>query len=228
MGLTFKARVLLELGAELISSDGMALYELIKNGLDAGSEEIRIEIQIVMQTSMKRALLRKWKDAGLAWDEEKFLAEVEAGIDSGAPDDAVQAFISALQTGSRTDALTTLEETCAELNFIKVVDSGSGMDDKVLNECYLTVGTTNRLREKMHLLESTNEETGKERVPLGEKGIGRLAAMRLGHFVQVISAVESEPREFVLNLDWRPIYANPMLSLDHESLQFEPVVGPLK
>ncbi|WP_047392889.1 ATP-binding protein [Chitinibacter sp. ZOR0017] len=229
MGLTFKARVLLELGAELISSDGMALYELIKNGLDAGSEEIGIEIQIVMQTSMKRALLRKWKDTSLAWNAEQFLAEVEAGIDSSAPDDAVEDFIGALQTNSRTNALATLEDTCAELNFIKVIDSGTGMNDTALNLCYLTVGTTNRLEEKNFLLEDNeDEDSHNERIPLGEKGIGRLAAMRLGHFVQVVSAVESEPREFVLDLDWRPIYANPMLDLDHWSLQFEPVIGPFK
>lgn len=228
MGLTFKARVLLELGAELISSDGMALYELIKNGLDAGSKEIGIDIQIVMQPSMKRTLLRKWKDTRHAWSAEKFLAEVEAGVDSGAPDEAVEEFIRSIETGSRAEMLAAFEETCVELNFIKVVDTGCGMDDKALNECYLTVGTTNRLQEKMHLLESTSEDADRERVPLGEKGIGRLAAMRLGHYVQVISAVETKPREFVLDLDWRPVYANPMLSLDHESLQFEPVVGPRK
>lgn len=228
MGLSFKARVLLELGAELISSDGMALYELIKNGLDASSKEIGIEIQVVMQPSMKRALLRKWKDTRLAWNAETFLTEVEAGIDDSAPDDAIDTFIDTIQLGSREDALATLEEACVEFNFIKVIDSGSGMDDKSLNECYLTIGTTNRLQEKKHLLESISEEAEKERVPLGEKGIGRLAAMRLGHFVRVVSAVESKTREFVLDLDWRPIYANPMLSLDHESLQFEPVEGPQK
>jgi hypothetical protein len=35
MTFNIKARVLLELGAELISSDGIALYELIKNSVDA-------------------------------------------------------------------------------------------------------------------------------------------------------------------------------------------------
>ncbi len=228
MGLTFKARVLLELGAELISSDGMALYELIKNGLDAGSKEIGIDIQVVMQPSMKRALLRKWKDARLAWNAKTFQAEVEAGIDNSAPSDAIEAFVDTLREESRADALAALEEACVEFNFIKVVDSGDGMDGNALDECYLTVGTTNRLQKKMRLLEDTRNEADEEQVPLGEKGIGRLAAMRLGHFVQVVSAVESHPREFVLDLDWRPVYANPMLDLDDKSLQFKPVVGARK
>ena len=43
---TFKinARMLLELGAELISSDGVALYELIKNSVDAGAKTVKIQI----------------------------------------------------------------------------------------------------------------------------------------------------------------------------------------
>lgn len=227
MGLTFKARVLLELGAELISSDGMALYELIKNGLDAGSKEIGIEIQVVMQPSMRRALLRKWKDTRLSWSLDTFLAEVRSGIDNSAPSTAIDAFMSSIQKGARADALSALEAACAEFNFIQVVDSGRGMNATELDECYLTVGTTNRLQEKMRLLKDLNSDD-EERVPLGEKGIGRLAAMRLGHFIKVVSAVKSEPHEFVLDLDWRPVYANPMLDLSAPSLQFKPVLGGKK
>lgn len=226
MGLTFKARVLLELGAELISSDGMALYELIKNGLDAGSKEIRIEIQVVMQPSMRRALLRKWKDTRLAWNADTFLAEVGAGVDNSAPRTEIDAFTGTLQGGSRAAAISALEAACAEFNFIKVVDFGGGMDADALDECYLTVGTTNRLQEKMRLLKADNGDD--ENIPLGEKGIGRLAAMRLGHFIKVVSSVTSKPHEFVLDLDWRPVYANPMLDLSDKSLQFHPMVGAKK
>jgi signal transduction histidine kinase len=227
LGLTFKARILLELGAELISSDGMALYELIKNGLDAGSEEISIEIQVVMQPSMKRALLRKWKDIRQAWSAKKFLAEIEAGVENSAPDKEIEDFINTIQLGSRESALAALEDACVEFNFIKVVDFGTGMDAETLDECYLTVGTTNRLQKKLRLMDA-GSNADEEQIPLGEKGIGRLAAMRLGHFVQVVSAVELESREFVLDLDWRPVYANPMLDLSDKSLQFSPRLGSLK
>ena len=37
MSFRVAARTLLHLGAELISSDAVAFYELIKNGFDAGS-----------------------------------------------------------------------------------------------------------------------------------------------------------------------------------------------
>ena len=45
---TFKvaARTILQLGSELISSDSIAFYELIKNGFDAGSERVEVEFLI--------------------------------------------------------------------------------------------------------------------------------------------------------------------------------------
>lgn len=224
MGLTFKARVLLELGAELISSDGMALYELIKNGLDAGSKDIGVEIQVVVQPSMRRALLRKWRDHRHPWSSADFLAEVEAGIEPSAMADVVEAFKERLQKGPREVAIKAFEDACVDFNYIKVLDSGSGMDAKALDECYLTVGTTNRLQEKMHLLRERGDELNDAQVPLGEKGIGRLAAMRLGHFIRVISAVATQPHEYVLDLDWRPVYVDPMLDLSDKALQFQPVV----
>lgn len=222
MGLTFKARVLLELGAELISSDGVALYELIKNGLDAGSEDISIQIQVVMQASTKRAILRRWRDSTVKWDPDKFLEEVESGIDSTASDPARTEFLASVSTESRTKALTALEDACIEFNFIEVVDSGTGMNADTLDQCYLTIGTTNRLFEKKAAVEGNTDGA---RVPLGEKGIGRLAAMRLGHYVRVVSCVANEPNEFTLDLDWRPVYANPALELHDKTLQFEPKLG---
>ena len=46
--MTFKvaARTILQLGSELISSDSIAFYELIKNGFDAGSSRVEIEFLI--------------------------------------------------------------------------------------------------------------------------------------------------------------------------------------
>ncbi len=43
------ARTILELGSELISSDIIAFYELIKNGFDAGSDRgVEISFNIVL------------------------------------------------------------------------------------------------------------------------------------------------------------------------------------
>src|SRR3972149_3628312 len=40
------ARTVLHLGAGLISSDGIALYELIKNSFDAGTDSVDIAVQM--------------------------------------------------------------------------------------------------------------------------------------------------------------------------------------
>src|SRR5258708_3922012 len=44
MGFRVQARTILQLGAELISSDAIAFYELIKNSFDAGAKAVRIRI----------------------------------------------------------------------------------------------------------------------------------------------------------------------------------------
>lgn len=42
------ARTLLELGAELISSDDIAIYELVKNALDAQSPTVTIRLVVTL------------------------------------------------------------------------------------------------------------------------------------------------------------------------------------
>src|SRR6266702_7787124 len=56
MKFSVKARVLLELGADLISSDAIALYELIKNAIDAGSDKIEVRIVSHLTNSGYKAL----------------------------------------------------------------------------------------------------------------------------------------------------------------------------
>jgi hypothetical protein len=46
MAFKVQARTLLQLGAELISSDAIALFELIKNAFDAGSPEVHIDVVV--------------------------------------------------------------------------------------------------------------------------------------------------------------------------------------
>src|SRR6185295_19681074 len=46
MSFRVMARTILQLGAELISSDSIAFYELIKNAFDAGSPKVDIDVVI--------------------------------------------------------------------------------------------------------------------------------------------------------------------------------------
>ncbi|WP_132468520.1 sensor histidine kinase [Pseudomonas aeruginosa] len=224
MAIIFKARVLLELGAELISSDSVALYELIKNGVDAGSKKISIDIFVVLQPSSYRALLAKWGEEGQDWSDAEFKQDLEERIDKTAQYGVSEEFVRLVTSSSgREESLKALSDAFFQFNYIKVTDWGHGMTDDELKSCYLTVGTPTRLTQKKEIL----DKGGKESVPLGEKGIGRLAAMRIGHYVLVKTASSKKPGiEFELELDWRPIFKDP--NLDASALNFEPTLGRIK
>lgn len=217
MALLFKARVLLELGAELISSDSVALYELIKNGIDAGSKKIFIEISVVLQPSSYRVMLQRWRDTKKQWSHSEFISDLSDALEPGISEEISAAFLNKISgANDRVTALEKLGEAFFDFNYVKVSDFGHGMDDDDLRSCYLTIGTPGRLLQKQKMLD------GAGRVPLGEKGIGRLAAMRIGHYVNVLTSHESKKKGslFELELDWRPVFKDPTLNAD--ALNFEP------
>src|SRR5882757_1262230 len=90
----FKARVLLELGAELISSDAIALYELVKNAIDAGSRRTSILIQVVLQYSKyqaaRQALLT---GARRPFEADEFVDLLSEELESSAGEQACAEFL---------------------------------------------------------------------------------------------------------------------------------------
>lgn len=213
MSLTFKARVLLELGAELISSDAVAVYELVKNGIDAGSKKIEVHINVALQPSAWRKIHQLYNKT--AWSSETFIQDLEGRLEASATEQQKGDFMSHIGSpGSLKEALDRLDEAFFKENSISVVDHGKGMTAETLKSRYLTVGTPARLHERRQRLDE-----GK-RPPLGEKGIGRLAAMRLGHHVTVLTAAEGDSTRQELVLDWRPVFAD--VDLDADALDFAP------
>ena len=80
---------------------------------------------------------------------------------------------------------------------IIVTDNGSGMTSDTLREVWLTIGTDFR---------ATQRAVGKKssrfhRLPLGEKGIGRLAVHKLGRKITLISRVSGKD-ETVMRVNW--------------------------
>ncbi|WP_404941064.1 ATP-binding protein [Pseudomonas danubii] len=229
MAINFKARVLLELGAELISSDAVAIYELVKNALDAGSKSVEIDIDIALQYSaysqLEESLLlySGSESAGDKFDCHKFNLLVESCIENDATEATKLRFRSSYGSpASADDALERLRFAFCQGSTIVIRDHGSGMSVATLNSCYLTVGAPGRLLEKNAILDKIDRAKfkGNEKLPLGEKGIGRLSAMRLGHLIKVKSKMSEEEVWNWLELDWRPAFLN--LSLDASELNFEP------
>lgn len=80
---------------------------------------------------------------------------------------------------------------------IVVEDSGMGMDYKTVTEVWLEPGTDYRVRQR-----EAGERTPKfGRMPLGEKGVGRFAAHKLGKKITLTTRKAREP-EIVVQVNW--------------------------
>lgn len=238
VGFQFKARVLLELGAELISSDSIAIYELVKNSLDAGSTEVNIQIDVALPHSAYRQLRGlletevegsgsgRGSTVNLDVFNQALRQEIE---DSGASENARERFFQHYgEPRTLSSALECLDEAYLRSNRIRFKDRGCGMSAEDLRDVFMTVGTTSRRAEKDKFVASAIRGGSRlhydyalpaKGMPLGEKGIGRLAAMRLGHYVKVTTKTASEKHWNVLLLDWRRALDN--ADLDASELGFE-------
>lgn len=129
-----RARLLLELGNQLIKDEGIALFELVKNAYDADATEVNVSLK---------------------------------NIDS-------------LEKGE-----------------ISIIDNGCGMNWDIVTGVWLEPGTD--YREKQIL---SGKKTKKyKRLPLGQKGIGRFGAHKLGRYIELITRSKDD-NEIVVVIDW--------------------------
>ena len=195
------ARTVLELGAELISSDVIAFYELIKNGFDAESS---IGAEIYFEITLRRNDYLKFRHRATegSADVKRLKTDVVNSLDQSAPHESLTSFRKAIQ-GARnlSEFIEALDRAYAVENRIIVSDQGTGMSQQDLVDNYLVIGTASRKRAiDAALAEHT---AGKRSAPyLGEKGIGRLSAMRLGDRLTVETAEKQDKRLNLLRIDW--------------------------
>jgi len=167
------ARTVLELGAELISSDVIAFYELMKNAFDAKSPtgaEIRFEILLRRNDYLK---LRRRAIKGLT-DIDQIRADVEEALELSAPYDSLDRFREAIyDTKDMDEFVKMLDKAYTVENRIIVSDNGTGMSKQDLIDNYLVIGTASRKRAIDSALAKNTSKNGKAHY-LGEKGIGRI------------------------------------------------------
>ena len=121
-----------------------------------------------------------------------------------------------------TSVHVTLENVeNAENGKIIIEDNGSGMDWETVVNVWLEPGTDYRAVQK-----EAGQKTPKfKRIPLGEKGVGRLAAHKLGQVIKVVSRKRDRP-EIVINIDWTDFSSKKYLSdaevqvMEREPLHF--------
>ncbi|WP_396614784.1 ATP-binding protein [Lysobacter soli] len=199
------ARTVLELGAELISSDIIAFYELIKNAYDARSRTgADIHFNIVLR---RNTYLRIRKNAELAKQQPRraealanLHQDLKRSLETSAGPERITRFMEAMDPATTLENfIKRLEDAYRTHNTIVVADTGTGMSVEELSTNYLTIGTPSRKKAVDKAIESKDEKPPF----LGEKGIGRLSAMRLGEMLTVQTAREEDEWLNRLDVDWR-------------------------
>ncbi|MGE8130057.1 sensor histidine kinase [Methylobacterium sp. NPDC080182] len=222
MSFRINARTLLHLGSELISSDGIALYELIKNAYDAKSPIVRITAAVALPRRLQREIFEavsaaqspKSPSSRNTATLHRLVSACRAELNASSP-----------TAGSVRDALGKcrtlfdLSQVAMDANQIVVADDGRGMSLVDLERSFLTIGTRSKLVEKA-------SQAADNQPILGEKGIGRLSAMRLGGRLQLRSATSRDECWATLDIDWS--------AFDHDneqelsSIDINPVEGEKK
>lgn len=191
------ARTVLELGAELISSDIIAFYELIKNGFDAKTQHgVEVHFNIVLRRNALLSLMQRCKDGEKPAD---LRVAALAALTPDTPADKLELARKMIDDAKNLPALIQAIQQIYDLSTIEIVDTGTGMSMGDLSENYLVIGTPNRKREVDDALARGEKDTPY----LGEKGIGRLSAMRLGERLRVETARANDKVMNLLNIDWR-------------------------
>ncbi len=214
----FAARVLEHLGAELISSDDVALYELVKNGFDAAPNrgepttvKVLVDFWLEIETvrRIRSYLMTEFPEPARRVNKTDILGVLKVANQS----DSFGAYLNDEQMASLDavfPAKGVVEDFCravGDVNSITVADQGVGMSAEELDRYFLTIGTSHRLNEhRRHANSGDPYERGGP--PTGEKGIGRLSMMRLGHEAVVRTCQLNETRMHVLTIDWRRFVDN--------------------
>ena len=100
----------------------------------------------------------------------------------------------------------TLENVESPDASIIVEDDGNGMTLETIRDIWLVPGHDHRARQR-----ATLERTGRGRLPLGEKGLGRFAAHKLGNRIDVVTRAR-ERRECVVSINWADLIRQENLS----------------
>ena len=213
MSFTFSARTVLELGKELISSDEVAIYELIKNAVDASSPRVEIVVSVLLRNS-------DYKDAIAQIEEErKSPSEVTRFIRSKLIDvDNTNSHTLLDRLGNNVgtkDFLKTLASLYDTFNYIEIRDTGHGMSLDDLSKVFLRIGTNSRRKENLRGARN-----------LGDKGIGRLSTMRLGDCLRVKTSRNNDTYWNLLSVDWTLFSRDE--DIDADSIIVAPELGNKK
>ncbi len=90
--------------------------------------------------------------------------------------------------------------------WIEVRDDGDGMDRKTIKTIWMVPGHDHRKRQR-----AAEERSHCDRLPLGEKGLGRFAAHKLGDHITLVTRA-ADQLECVVEIDWEELSEKEFLS----------------
>lgn len=209
------ARTLIHLGAELITSDEVALNELIKNAFDAESKRVRIDFHIALPQAELDQLQTRARSGSGSQGVKEFVNEIADRLkaEGDLPKGNAQRATQLIQRLVRADTWAQSAAVLETVNVIVVSDRGSGMDQATLESVFLRVGTPFRLH--------TQTTSELQRTILGNKGIGRLAMMRLGDRASVTSW-RAPNSAHLIEFDWRQ-FDDPSKSISDVAIKIQAV-----
>jgi hypothetical protein len=104
-----------------------------------------------------------------------------------------------------------LKSLNTEWGVVEIQDNGLGMDLETLLSKWMTPASGHKEIQKLN-----NIRTKKGRLPLGEKGVGRFAAQKIGNKFRMITKVKNTNKELCVFIDWRDFVNNDKYLTDIE------------
>ncbi len=115
-----------------------------------------------------------------------------------APDLAIAELVKNAYDADATFCNISVTGSQSRTQLIRVSDDGIGMDVEAIRRSFLLIGSSNKSKTKI--------TDGHSRIPLGEKGLGRIAALRIGRKATVVTRPESEPGiQYSIEFNWDAI-----------------------
>lgn len=204
------------MGAELITSDDVALNELIKNAFDAQSPRVEVMLEAPADVGALSLLLERLlaNPAKIGNDEAREVFQTALASELSSRERA--AMLVGLDEASPggAPAIADFVATLLATRFkIVVRDTGSGMSAEELEDRFLVIGTPGKLLAKRSA--RVDDPT-----ILGEKGIGRLSMMRLGRHAVVKSKKTGQRRWNHVRFEWSQ-FDDPSRFLDEIEVKVE-------
>lgn len=104
------------------------------------------------------------------------------------------------------EVIVRLDLNTDEGPMITVSDDGEGMNLNILKSVWLVPGDEHRQKQRLEKKTTPRHN----RLPLGEKGLGRFAVHKLGNRISMVTRSRS-PREYLVEIDWNKLIEKPFL-----------------